>query len=345
MNYEEFMLRAISKAEKYKHLAKPNPVVGAMLLKGNKIISEGYHTFYGSNHAEINALNLAEKEKNIKFNDFSELTLICTLEPCSHIGKTGSCADALVKSGIKKVVIGSVDPNPKVCGKGIEILKENNIEVEVGIHQDLVAKQNKFFFYRHKNNKPYITVKIASSLDGKSHYKNSNERVYITNKESREDVQLLRANYDAILTGTNTFLNDNPRMDVRLDYVVHQPEKILLSSSVTSSKEYMNTPFFKVNGKRTSIIKTNKLEKIMPILLKNDKCSILVEAGPKLVNAFLKSGYVNELIIYTSQKKLGRNGVGWFKGDNAVENYGFKLESSCKIGSDLKEIYKKNGKE
>tara|TARA_B100000287_G_C20595782_1_gene766095 strand:+ start:43 stop:1077 length:1035 start_codon:yes stop_codon:yes gene_type:complete len=340
MNYEEIMLRAISEAEKYKYTAKPNPVVGAILEKDGEIISEGYHTFYGSHHAEINALSSAEKLKNIKFNDFSELTLICTLEPCSHIGKTGSCADAIVKSGIKKVIIGSIDPNSKVSGKGIEILRKSEIEVEVGMHQDLVAKQNKYFFYRHKNNKPYITVKIASSLDGKSHYKNINERVYITNKESREDVQLLRANYDGILTGTNTLLNDNPRMNVRLDFVVKQPEKILLSTSYVSSKESnANRPFFR-DGKQT-IIETNNLERVIPKLLENDKCSILIEAGPKLANAFLKAGYVNELIIYTSQKKLGQNGVNWFKEDNTIENYGFKLESSYKIGSDLKETYKK----
>ncbi len=114
MNYEEIMLRAISEAEKYKYTAKPNPVVGAILLKNEEIISEGYHENYGKNHAEINAIINANKQKNKKFNDFSELTLICTLEPCSHIGKTGSCAHAIVKTGIKKVVIGSIDPNPKV---------------------------------------------------------------------------------------------------------------------------------------------------------------------------------------------------------------------------------------
>ena len=119
MNYEEIMLRAISEAGKYKYTAKPNPVVGAILVKDKEIISEGYHVRYGKNHAEINALINAHKHKNKKFNDFSELTLICTLEPCSHIGKTGSCAHAIVKSGIKKVIIGSIDPNPKVSGKGI----------------------------------------------------------------------------------------------------------------------------------------------------------------------------------------------------------------------------------
>ena len=200
MNYEEIMLRAISEAEKYKYTAKPNPVVGAILIKDKEIISEGYHVKYGKNHAEINAIINADVHKNKKFNDFSELTLICTLEPCSHIGKTGSCAHAIVKSGIKKVIIGSIDPNPKVSGKGIQILKENNVDVDVGIHQDLVAKQNKFFFYRHANNKPYIAVKIASSADGKSHYEN-HERVFITGEEARYDVQLLRAEYDAILTG------------------------------------------------------------------------------------------------------------------------------------------------
>ena len=339
MNYEEIMLRAISEAEKYKYTAKPNPVVGAILIKDKEIISEGYHVKYGKNHAEINALINADMHKNKKFNDFSELTLICTLEPCSHIGKTGSCAHAIVKSGIKKVIIGSIDPNPKVSGKGIQILKENNIDVDVGIHQELVAKQNKFFFYRHINNKPYITVKIASSLDGKSHYKNQ-ERVFITDKEARFDVQLLRAEYDAILTGTNTLLKDNPRMNARVNFSVNQPERILMSTSFKMDADKSKMPFF--DGEKVTHFQHNDIDYLLPRMLENDKCSILVEAGPKLANAFLKTEHVDELIIYKSQKELGENGVSWFEQDSAVENYGFKLESSCKIGSDLKEIYKKD---
>tara|TARA_B100000963_G_scaffold64595_1_gene52576 strand:+ start:1071 stop:2087 length:1017 start_codon:yes stop_codon:yes gene_type:complete len=336
MNYEELMLRAITKAEKYKYTAKPNPVVGAILIKDKEIISEGYHVKYGQNHAEINAIIDAHKHKNKKFKDFSELTLICTLEPCSHIGKTGSCAQAIAKSGIKKAVIGSIDPNPKVSGKGIQILKENNIHVDVGIHQDLVAKQNKFFFHRHINDKPYITVKIASSLDGKSHYKN-HERVYITSEAARSDVQILRAEYDAILTGTNTLLNDNPRMNARVNFDVNQPEKILMSTSLIIDNDKSKMPFFE--DKKVTHFQDNNIDRVIPIMLENDKCSVLVEAGPKLANAFLKTEHVDELIIYKSQKKLGENGVSWFMEDNAVENYGFKLESSCKIGSDLKEIY------
>ena len=339
MNYEEIMLRAISEAEKYKYTAKPNPVVGAILVKGKEIISEGYHVKYGKNHAEINAIINADKHKNKKFNDFSELALICTLEPCSHIGKTGSCAHAIVKSGIKKVVIGSIDPNPKVSGKGIQILKENNIDVTVGIHRELVEKQNKFFFYRHINNKPYITVKIASSADGKSHYEN-HERVFITGEEARSDVQLLRAEYDAILTGTNTLLKDNPRMDARVNFPVNQPERILMSTSFNMDSDKSEMPFFE--GEKVTHFQHNDIDYLLPKMLENDKCSILVEAGPKLANAFLKTEHVDELIIYKSQKELGENGISWFVQDNAVENYGFKLESSCKIGSDLKEIYKKD---
>ena len=339
MNYEEIMLRAISEADKYKYTAKPNPVVGAILIKDKEIISEGYHVKYGKNHAEINAIINAGKHKNKKFNDFSELALVCTLEPCSHIGKTGSCAHAIVKSGIKKVIIGSIDPNPKVSGKGIQILKENNVDVTVGIHKELVAKQNKFFFYRHANNKPYIAVKIASSADGKSHYEN-HERVFITGEEARSDVQLLRAEYDAILTGTNTLLKDNPRMNARVNFPVNQPEKILMSTSFKMDSDKSEMSFFK--GEKVTHFQHNDIDYMLAKMLENDKCSILVEAGPKLANAFLKTQHVDELIIYKSQKELGKNGISWFEQDNAVENYGFKLESSCKIGSDLKEIYKQD---
>ena len=332
MSYEEIMLRAIQKAERFKHTAKPNPVVGAILLKNNEIISEGYHEKFGDNHAEINAMLNAEKFKGEKFNSFSELTLFCTLEPCSHEGKTQSCAKAIAKSGIKNIVIGAVDPNPKVSGKGIEILKKNNLNISIGVHQDLVKKQNKYFFYKHENNKPYILVKIASSNDGKSHY-NSNHRTYITSEKSRQDVQILRASFDAILTGGNTLRNDNPQMNARVDFDVNQPEKILL----TNKQFNKESQFF--NNSRVRVITSSNLIEIIDSFGSDDICSIFVEAGPKLVNSFLKSKIVDELIIYTSQKNLGKDSVPWFKEDNAVENYGFKLESSCKIDNDLKQIY------
>ena len=334
MNYEELMLRAITKAEKYKYTAKPNPVVGAIIVNGNEIISEGYHEKYGENHAEVNAIEQAYKYKGKKFQSFSELALICTLEPCSHVGKTGSCAQFIVKTGFKQVIIGAVDPNPKVAGRGIKILEDNNIKVEIGLFDALVEKQNKFFFYKHKNKKPYITVKIASSFDGMSHI--NNERVFITSESSRNDVQKIRAHHDAILTGGNTLRNDDPKMDARVDFAINQAKKILLTS-----KPYNNKLNF-FNNASVDVFKINDLNEIIDSYKNSEICSILVEAGPKLVNAFLKEEIVDELIVYTSKKILGEKGVNWFDEDNAIENYGFKLESSYKIDTDLKEIFIKD---
>ena len=335
MNYEELMLRAITKANKFKYTAKPNPVVGAIIMQGSEIISEGYHEIYGKNHAEINAIEEAQKHLGKKFENFSDLSLICTLEPCSHVGKTGSCAEFIVKKGFKKVIIGAIDPNPKVAGRGIKILESNDIEVEYGLFEDLVEKQNKNFFYKHKNNKPYITVKIASSLDGMSHI--DTERVFITSESSRNDVQKIRADHDAILTGGNTLRNDDPDMNARVDFSVNQAKKILLTSKPYSNK----SKFFK--NACVDVFEINDLSKIIDSYKENEICSILVEAGPKLVNSFLKEGIVDELIVYTSAKKLEKRGVNWFQENNAIENYGFKLESSYKIDTDLKEIFKKDG--
>ena len=334
MNYEELMLRAIATAEKFKYTAKPNPVVGAIIIKENEIISEGYHEIYGENHAEINAIEEAQKYQGKKFQNFSELSLMCTLEPCSHVGKTGSCAEFIVKTGFKKVIIGAIDPNPRVAGRGIKILEDNKIKVESGLCKNLVEKQNKFFFYKHNNNKPYITIKIASSLDGKSYY--HDKRVFITSKSSRNDVQKIRATYDAILTGGNTFRNDDPKMNARVNFSVNQSKKILL----TSKPHNNGSDFFK--NASVDVFKINDLNKIIDSYKDSEISSILIEAGPRLVNAFLKIGIVDELIVYTSSKKLGEKGVSWFDENNAIENYGFKLESSYKIDTDLKEIFKKN---
>ena len=229
MNYADLMKRAISLAGIHKYTAKPNPVVGAILVKDDLIISEGAHEQYGMEHAEVNAINNAKKYIGKTFQSFEELTLLCTLEPCNHSGKTGPCSDAIIKSGIKKVIIGCKDPNPKVAGTGIKKLIDNDIAVELGLHEELIKEQNKFFFFKHENNRPYITVKIASSSDGKSHNLDGSG-TWITCKESREDVQIVRAMHDSILTGGNTLVNDNPRMNARVKFAVNQPKKILLTS-------------------------------------------------------------------------------------------------------------------
>ena len=333
MNVEELMQRAISLADPYKYKTKPNPVVGCLILKDGLIISEGAHEVFGSDHAEVNAIRNAKKNMDSKLDSFEDLTLICTLEPCNHIGKTGACTEAIIESGIKKVFIGCMDPNPLVAGEGIKKLIKNGINVEVGFCEEAIQEQNKFFFYKHNNNKPFITLKIAISKDGKSHNQDGS-RAWITCEESRQDVQLIRAMHDAILTGGNTVLKDNPLMNARVDFPVNQPKKILLTS-----KEGLNNNFFK--DAEVLIIKERNIHVIIEDLKHLDINSILVEAGPKLANSFLLSGLVDELIIYESPENFGPNGVSWFEEDNAVEKLGFNLESSYKIESDIKKIYKK----
>jgi diaminohydroxyphosphoribosylaminopyrimidine deaminase/5-amino-6-(5-phosphoribosylamino)uracil reductase len=333
MNYEELMKRAISLANQYKYTAKPNPVVGCILIKDNKIISEGAHEKFGCNHAEINAINSAKLSLGKSFKSFKELTLICTLEPCNHSGKTGPCTEVIINSGIKNVVIGSLDPNPLVSGKGIESLKKNGINVTSGLCAELIEEQNKFFFFKNIHKRPFITAKIASSVDGKSHFID-NQQTWITSKKSREDVQKLRASMDIILTGGNTVTNDNPLMNARVNFPTNQPKKILLSNKTNFN---FNAPFFK--DADYEIINENNLNKVISGFKNTDITSILVEAGPKLVNSFLNESLVDKLIIYKSSMKLGPNGVSWFKEDNAVEKLGFNLESSYKIESDTKKIY------
>jgi diaminohydroxyphosphoribosylaminopyrimidine deaminase/5-amino-6-(5-phosphoribosylamino)uracil reductase len=207
--------------------------------------------------------------------------------------------------------------------------------VAVGLHEKLVKNQNKYFFYKHQNNKLFVTLKIARSFDGKSHL-NSNERVFVTSESSRKDVQLIRATQDAILTGGNTLRNDNPIMNARVDFKVNQPKKILL----TNKKYREDLDFF--NEDFLEVFKSKDLKQILNSLSETDICSLLVEAGPKLATSFLEARCVDQIILYTSSKALGKNGVSWFKEDNAIENYGFKLESSYKIDSDTKQIYIKD---
>ena len=331
--HEIFLKRAIDLARKGKYLTKPNPMVGCVIVKDNEVIAEGYHIKYGSNHAEINALEDLNKNNNISEAEFRQLTLYCTLEPCCHHGKTGPCTDAIIKSGIKKVVIGIKDPNPKVSGSGIKQLEDNGIEVLSGFFEEELIELNKHFFFKNTYNRPYIAVKIASSADGMSHRKD-NTFTWITSEQSRDDVQIVRAGFDAILTGGNTLRNDNPRMNARVDFEVNQPQKILLTSQEINKE----SNFFKSGD--VIINRSSDLNKVITELSNTEINSILVEAGPNLVNAFLDNHLVDEIIIYKSSIILGDEGVSWFE-NKTIESLGFDLKSSLKINDDSKETYLK----
>ena len=331
--HEIFLKRAIDLARKGKYLTKPNPMVGCVIVKDSEVIAEGYHMKYGSNHAEINALEDLNKNNNISEAEFRQLTLYCTLEPCCHHGKTGPCTDAIIKSGIKKVVIGIKDPNPKVSGSGIKQLEDNGIEVLSGFFEEELIELNKHFFFKNTHNRPYIAVKIASSADGMSHRKD-NTFTWITSEQSRDDVQIVRAGFDAILTGGNTLRNDNPRMNARVDFEANQPQKILLTSQEINKE----SNFFKSGD--VIINRSSDLNKVITELSNTEINSILVEAGPNLVNAFLDNDLVDEIIIYKSNITLGDEGVSWFE-NKTIESLGFDLKSSFKINDDSKETYLK----
>ena len=331
--HEIFLKRAIDLARKGKYLTKPNPMVGCVIVKDSEVIAEGYHMKYGSNHAEINALEDLNKNNNISEAEFRQLTLYCTLEPCCHHGKTGPCTDAIIKSGIKKVVIGIKDPNPKVSGSGIKQLEDNGIEVLSGFFEEELIELNKHFFFKNTYNRPYIAVKIASSADGMSHRKD-NTFTWITSEQSRDDVQIVRAGFDAILTGGNTLRNDNPRMNARVDFEVNQPQKILLTSQEINKE----SNFFKSGD--VIINRSSDLNKVITELSNTEINSILVEAGPNLVNAFLDNHLVDEIIIYKSNITLADEGVSWFE-NKTIESLGFDLKSSFKINDDSKETYLK----
>ncbi len=331
--HEIFLKRAIDLARKGKYLTKPNPMVGCVIVKDSEVIAEGYHMKYGSNHAEINALEDLYKNNNISEAECRQLTLYCTLEPCCHHGKTGPCTDAIIKSGIKKVVIGIKDPNPKVSGSGIKQLEDNGIEVLSGFFEEELIELNKHFFFKNTYNRPYIAVKIASSADGMSHRKD-NTFTWITSEQSRDDVQIVRAGFDAILTGGNTLRNDNPRMNARVDFEVNQPQKVLLTSQEINKE----SNFFKSGD--VIIHRSSDLNKVITDLSNTEMNSILVEAGPNLVNAFLDNDLVDEIIIYKSNITLGDEGVSWFE-NKTIESLGFDLKSSFKINDDSKETYLK----
>lgn len=225
---KQYMLRALTLAKRATGFTHPNPMVGAVVVKNGEIIGEGYHQKAGEAHAEVHALKAAgENAKGA--------TLYVTLEPCAHYGKTPPCAKRVIEAGIKRVVVGLIDPNPLVAGKGIQMIREAGIEVTTGILEKECAKLVEGFLTFIKTGKPFVTLKSAMSLDGKIATRTGHSQ-WITNETARRDGHKLRALHDAILTGIGTVLSDNPSLNCRWqpedvnEYAVHQPDVIVLDS-------------------------------------------------------------------------------------------------------------------
>jgi len=318
---ESYIKLTLEIAKKGIGSVSPNPLVGAVLVKDGKIIGAGYHQKYGEAHAEINAINSASE-------NVEGATLFVNLEPCSHFGKTPPCVDALLESKIKKVVIGTLDMNPIVCGSGIQKLKANGVEVKVGILENECVELNKFFFKNVTKKTPYVTLKSAITLDGKI-ADESYQSKWITSTASRKQVHKLRAEYDSVLVGANTVNKDDPQLTVRL-VEGRNPKRIILDPQLKScierkifhseknvllvtSAEKKNSPKAKVLqelGVKLLFLRTDEqkrfhLKTVLKKIGDETITSILVEGGAKVYNSFIKENLFDEMQIFIAPKLLG----------------------------------------
>lgn len=325
----KFMKKALSLAKKGEGHTSPNPMVGAVLVKNGKIIGSGYHKKAGLPHAEIEAFSDAMK----KGNSIKAGTLYVTLEPCCHEDKrTPPCTEAIIREKIKKVYVSTLDPNPKVSGKGIEFLKDNGIEVEVGLLEDQSKKLNEFFNKFIVTKRPFVILKMASTLDGKIASKTGDSK-WIGSTEQRKRAHLLRAKVDTILVGINTIEKDNSRLNVRLSNKrITQPIPIVLDSKLRISsdanifeihnsaiiattviKEKKAKSLEEVGAKVIKVKKTKEgkidLKNLLRLLGNMDISSILVEGGSEVAASALKAGLVDKVVFFYSPKVLGGDGI------------------------------------
>lgn len=350
-----YMKRALELAELGRGKVAPNPMVGAVIVKAGKIIGEGYHKKYGDNHAEVNAFENATE-------DVSGATLYVTLEPCAHYGKTPPCAKRIVKEGIKKVVIGVLDPNPLVAGKGVNILKDAGIEVVVGVLEEECRKINEVFMKYIKTSRPFVLMKYAMSLDGKISTATGKSK-WISCEKSRRDVHKLRNNLSAIMVGINTVIKDNPMLNCRIEggndpirIIVDSNLRIPLDSKIVNTSNNISTivaTTHKADKDKIKLLEERNVEVIVAkekdgrvdITSLIDKLgekkidSILLEGGSEINFSCLQEGIVDKVRIYIAPKILGGNNAKGAVGGRGVSEMidSFNIENIdiSTIGSDI----------
>ena len=332
----EYMQRAIALAKKGAGFVNPNPMVGCVVVKDNEIITEGYHEYYGGFHAERNALTNTTA-------DCKDATLYVTLEPCCHYGKTPPCTEIIIEKGIRKVVVGLLDPNPLVAGKGIKILEDAGIEVVTGVEVDKIKELNKVFLKYINTKRPYVLLKTAMTLDGKiASY--TGDSKWITNEKSRKLVHKLRSEMMGIVAGIGTVKADNPMLNCRIEVQqptansrqpnIHQPTRIIVdtkasisldSNIVKTANEYRT--ILAVSNQLSAVCNQSKIDELksynVEILYCEEKDghvdindlmiklgqkgidSILLEGGATLNAAFLEAGCVDEVYAFIAPKIIG----------------------------------------
>lgn len=357
MTDQEYMKLAIELARSAAGQTAPNPMVGAIVVNNNQIIGMGAHLKAGEPHAEVHAIRMAgEKAK--------DATIYVTLEPCSHHGKTPPCADLIIASGIKRVVVASTDSNPLVAGRGIIKLREAGIIVETGVLENEALELNEVFFHFIETGLPYVTLKSASTLDGKTATVKG-ESKWITGEAARQDVHRLRHQHDAILVGVNTVIQDNPSLTTRLPEGGKNPIRIVLDSTVRTS---LNARVVTDGEAPTWLITTNKADKdkiakmralgvnmivlsdsveipdLLKALAERGITSLFVEGGAEVHGSFLKAGAFQQLISYFAPKLFGgKQAPSVFGGEGLVhieDAVSLQIKDVTMIGEDIRVISK-----
>ena len=299
------MRRAIELAKKGGGFVHPNPLVGCVVVKDGQIIAEGYHEKYGGFHAERNALTYCKTETN-------DALLYVTLEPCCHYGKTPPCTEIIIEKGIKKVFVGILDPNPLVAGKGVIMLQDAGIEVEVGICADEIRELNKVFLKYITTKRPYVIMKTAMTLDGKI-AAHTGDSKWVTNEESRKMVHQLRSEMAGVVVGINTVLADDPMLTCRLEGNHHQPARIVVDSKlripndcqlVKTAKEYKTIIAHTViSSDRRESRNLKQLDEISPLRYASVE---MTNSGVELLHCKSKDGHVD---INDLMTQLGAQGI------------------------------------
>ncbi|WP_223551792.1 bifunctional diaminohydroxyphosphoribosylaminopyrimidine deaminase/5-amino-6-(5-phosphoribosylamino)uracil reductase RibD [Aestuariivivens sp. NBU2969] len=340
--HEKYIKRCIEIAKNGLGTTRPNPMVGCVIVYNNTIIGEGYTSAYGSNHAEVNAINSVTNKELLK-----QSTLYVTLEPCSHYGKTPPCSDLIIAHDIPNVVIGCVDDNEKVAGKGIKKLTGAGCEVTVGVLEQDCKNHHKRFFTFHKKKRPYIILKWAETIDGfiAPLTKRQNKPVWITNKYSRQLVHKWRTEEQAILVGTNTVLQDNPRLTVR-DWTGKNPIRVVLDSNLKLSKVHAvfngEAKTIVITDKATSSYKSNIYEEVVyyqanlaheicTILFEHQINSVIIEGGSKTLQLFIDANLWDEARVFT--------GAVSFKEGVKAPHFSGRLISEKNIATDILKMY------
>ncbi|PEJ60566.1 riboflavin biosynthesis protein RibD [Bacillus sp. AFS002410] len=353
-NHEFYMNLAIQNAMATKGQTDPNPLVGSVIVNDNRIVGIGTHLKAGEPHAEIHALRMAG-EKAIGG------TIYVTLEPCSHHGRTGPCAEAIVKAGLKKVVVATLDPNPLVAGRGIRILQDAGIEVITGVCEEQSIKMNEVFNKYIVENIPFVVMKSASTLDGKIATHSSDSK-WITSAEARNDVHQLRNEIGAILVGVNTVLKDNPELTTRipngrnpvrviLDSTLKMPldSKVVIDQQaetwIFTSQKHSEQKKIELENLGVKVFVTNDvnrvdLQEMLRTLGELSISSLLVEGGGEVNASFMNEKLVDKVIVYLAPKLIGGKNAPTFLEGPGIDMMGQAIELNdlqiTKIGPDYK---------